>query len=92
MRVRYTSTALLEIVDILTYIADDSRRAAARVSAEIETTVERLRRYPLSSTRDADEGDTRVARVGHYPYLIFYAVEGDEVVMLQVRHGARQQP
>ena len=92
MRVRYTSTALLEVVDILTYIAADSPRAAARVSAEIERTVERLRRYPLSSTREADEGETRIAKVGRYPYLIFYTVEGDEVVILQVRHGARQEP
>jgi toxin ParE1/3/4 len=92
MRVRYTSTALLEVGDILTYIADDSPRAAARVSAEIERTVERLSRYPLSSSREADEGDTRVARVGRYPYLIFYAIEEDEVVILQVRHGARQPP
>jgi toxin ParE1/3/4 len=91
MRVRYTSSALLEVVDILTYIADDSPRAAARVNVEIERTVERLRRYPFSSTREADEGETRVARVGRYPYLIFYAVEGDEVVVLQVRHGARRQ-
>jgi addiction module RelE/StbE family toxin len=92
MKVRYTSTALLEVDHILTYIADENPRAAARVSAELERTVERLCRYPLSSTRKADEENTRVARVGRYPYLIFYTVEGNEIVVLQVRHGARQRP
>jgi toxin ParE1/3/4 len=53
--------------------------------------VKRLCQYPRSAIR-ADEGDTRVARVGRYPYLIFYAVDADEVVILQVRHGARQRP
>jgi plasmid stabilization system protein ParE len=53
MRVRYTSSALLEVVDILTYIADDSPRAAARISVEIERTVARLR---LSFQLDARGG------------------------------------
>jgi plasmid stabilization system protein ParE len=30
--------------------------------------------------------------VPSYPYLIFYTVEADEVVILHVRHGARLKP
>jgi plasmid stabilization system protein ParE len=26
------------------------------------------------------------------PYLIFYTVKGDEIVILHVRHGARRYP
>jgi plasmid stabilization system protein ParE len=39
-----------------------------------------------------DEMGVRMAPLGRYPYLIFYAIEGDDVVILHVRHGARQRP
>ena len=28
--------------------------------------------------------------LGNYPYVIFYTVEADEVVILRIRHGARR--
>jgi len=39
-----------------------------------------------------DESGVRRLPVRPYPYVIFYAIEGDEVVILHVRHGARQSP
>lgn len=39
-----------------------------------------------------DEPGVRMAPLGRYPYLIFYAIERDDVVVLHVRHGARLQP
>jgi plasmid stabilization system protein ParE len=39
-----------------------------------------------------DEDGVRKIPVGPDPYLIFYAVEPDEVVVLHVRHGARRNP
>ncbi len=37
-----------------------------------------------------DEADVRRMPVGRYPYSVFYAVEGGEVVILHARHGARR--
>jgi plasmid stabilization system protein ParE len=30
--------------------------------------------------------------VGRYPFIVFYSVEGDTIVILHVRHGARRWP
>jgi toxin ParE1/3/4 len=37
-----------------------------------------------------DEPGVRRMLIGRYPYLIYYAVENDEIVILHVRHGARR--
>jgi plasmid stabilization system protein ParE len=31
-----------------------------------------------------------VAPVGRYPYLLFYSIAAEEVVVLHVRHAARE--
>jgi plasmid stabilization system protein ParE len=31
----------------------------------------------------------RVLPVGRYPYLVFYTLRDDEIVILHIRHGAR---
>jgi plasmid stabilization system protein ParE len=92
MRIRYTATALLEVAEILGYIATNNPSAATRVSAEIERTLERLSRYPFSSALETDKAETRIARVRRSPYLIFYTVAKEEVVILHVRHGSRLRP
>jgi toxin ParE1/3/4 len=92
MRVRYTATALLEAAEILAYIAENNPAAAARISTEIERTVERLSQYPFSSALETDRTETRIARVRRSPYLIFYTVAEEEVVILHVLHGSRQRP
>jgi hypothetical protein len=28
--------------------------------------------------------------LGRYPYLLFYTLSGEELIVLHVRHGARQ--
>jgi hypothetical protein len=40
----------------------------------------------------ADEPNVRTMRVGRYPFLIFYAIDENDVVILHVRHAARQRP
>ena len=46
MRVRYTETALAELGDIFSYIAQYNRMAAAQVVARIEEAAARLARFP----------------------------------------------
>jgi toxin ParE1/3/4 len=91
MRVRFTSTALTELTQILDYIAVENPPAAGRVAARIDNVVERLRRFPHSAAA-TDDPKVRMAVVGHYPYLIFYGISGDEIIIRNVRHGARRRP
>lgn len=91
MRVRYTRTALFEIDQIFSYLAERSFSAATGVRERVERTVEGLALVP-EMAQLTDEPGVRRLPVRSYPYVIFYTIEGDEVVILHVRHGARQSP
>lgn len=89
MRVRYTATALIEIDQIFSYIAEHSRSAAISFRERIERTVELLGEIP-EMAQIADESGVRRTPVRSYPFVIFYAVAGDELVVLHVRHAAKR--
>jgi len=91
MRVRYGTTASADLGDILSYLIERNPQAAAKIGATIETTVARIAAYPQSSAL-SDEPRVRMTPVGRYPYLIFYIVEQDEVLIVRVLHGARLRP
>jgi len=90
MRVRYTRTALREVEEILRYLADRNPSAAAAVSARIEQVVAWLGEFPRIGY--AIENDVRILPIGRYPFLIFYTLRSDEVIIRNVRHHARLRP
>jgi toxin ParE1/3/4 len=89
MRIRYTATALREIDDILFYIAERNQTAAVALRARVDKTVAALLDFP-DMAQAADEPGVRRIPIGRSPYIIYYAVEGDEIVILHTRHGARR--
>jgi toxin ParE1/3/4 len=91
MRFRYTETALAEVGQIFSYIAKHNRSAAIDLRERIERTVEALAEIP-EMAQVADEPGVRRMPVTSYPYVIFYTVEANELVVLHVRHGARRPP
>ena len=42
--------------------------------------------------QETREAGVRRIPAGRYPYLVYYTVEAEEVVILHVRHGARRWP
>ena len=91
MKVRYTETALVEIDEIFAYIAERNRNAATAVADRIKRTITNFAEFPLMA-QAADEPGARMMPVGRYPFLVFYTVNNDELVILHVRHGARLRP
>ena len=92
MRVRYTDTALAEIQQIFSYIETDNPRAAAVVVAQVEHTIGLIGNFPRMGPVKYRQV-VRMLPVRRYPqYLVFYAIEGNEVVILNVRHAARRRP
>jgi plasmid stabilization system protein ParE len=79
MKLRFTATALAEINDIHDYISKESPVAAKAVVLRIEQVVARIAEFP-------------VVPVGPFPYLTFYTVSGDTVIIRNVRHGQRRRP
>ncbi|MFN3350592.1 type II toxin-antitoxin system RelE/ParE family toxin [Pseudorhodoplanes sp.] len=91
MKVRYTETAAGELEDILRYLSERNPRAATAVARRVKDVASLLAEYPLSG-REVDESGVRMASLVRYPFLVFYTVTADEVVILNVRHAARQWP
>ena len=91
MKVRYTATALIELDEIFAYLSKHNPAAAKRVVARVEQTIQTLATFP-EVAQESDERGTRRMPVGRYPFIVFYAVEADEIVILHVRHGARRWP
>lgn len=89
MKVQYTATALEEIEDILTYIAQDNSSAALRVSLTILATIDRVAEFPHTAI-EANALGVRVAPVLPYRYLIFFSIANDVLIVRNVRHSARQ--
>jgi plasmid stabilization system protein ParE len=91
MKIRYTDTAADEIDEIFDYIAERDRSAALRVVARVRQIIGMLADFP-DVAQMSDEPGVRRIPVGRYPFLIFYTVDENEVVILHVRHAARQWP
>jgi plasmid stabilization system protein ParE len=91
MKVRYTATALQEIEDILFYIAKENSSAALKVSLTIVATIDRVADFPRTAV-EANVPGVSVAPVLPYRYLIFFSVDGDVLIVRNVRHSARRQP
>jgi toxin ParE1/3/4 len=91
MRVHYTEAALAELGNIFSYITQHNRVAAAQVVARIEDAAARLARFPQMGTPKYKPG-VRMIPLRRYPFLIFYTVEADEILILSVRHAAQKRP
>jgi toxin ParE1/3/4 len=91
MKIQYTESALIEIGEIFSFIAKDNVRAAAGVADRARTTIDLFAHNPYLG-HVANEAGVRSIQVGRFPYLIFYAVEENEMIILQVRHAARGLP
>lgn len=89
MRVRYSPRAIRDLAGIADYLVERSPRGAQSVDHRIRKTVDLIAAYPGSGRTLEQRRGVRVMPVGRYPYLVFYAVGEDEIVILHVRHGAR---
>lgn len=90
MRVRYTISAAGELTELLTYIADRSPQGARKVQARIAEIIALLSEHPYAGPLTDDPG-LRYITTTPYPYLIFYEIAEaeDEIVIIALRHGAR---
>jgi addiction module RelE/StbE family toxin len=89
LKLRYTRRALREFDFILDYIAEQSPQGAQSVYARVQSIVDILRIYPLIGAR-TDGPAIRRLTTTPYPYLVFYEVAEDEVVIHSIRHAARR--
>jgi toxin ParE1/3/4 len=75
------------------YIYERNRSAALSVAKRVEDLAALLGEFPLIGHL-TDEAEVRVLPVVRYPFMIFYTIDATagEVVILHVRHTARERP
>jgi toxin ParE1/3/4 len=83
LTIRFDERALADLADIRDYLVERSPVGAERVRLHLVETIDRLADFPFLG-RPTDEPGVRVL------VLVFYAVMADDVVILHVRHGARE--
>jgi toxin ParE1/3/4 len=77
---------------ILSDLAAKNPTAAERFENRVRQICERLGRFPQGFQEVAERPGVRRVPLVRYPYLIFYKVLADEVIVLRVVHGARKEP
>jgi plasmid stabilization system protein ParE len=92
MKVRYSRPALADLDAILSNLAEKNPAAATRFEARISQIEERIGRFPEAFQQIESRPDYRRVPLCRYPYLLFYTMAADEVVVLRILHGARKEP
>lgn len=88
LKLRYTPRGAAELDEVLAYIAKRSPQGARRVKTRIQAIINLLLQRP-SAGQLTSKGRLRRIVASPYPYLIFYQITDDEIVIHGVRHGAR---
>jgi len=89
LKLRYTRRAITDLARILAYIHERSPQGARKVQARIHELITLTLEHPYAGARTRNKRARRLVAYP-YPYLIFYEVRADEIVILGVRHTARK--
>jgi plasmid stabilization system protein ParE len=88
VKLRYTRPALADLESILDYIAAHSPQSARRVQVHLQAVIDLLLVHPRIGRRTDDPLIRRMTAARH-PYLVFYEIGEDEIIIHAVRHSAR---
>jgi toxin ParE1/3/4 len=91
LKVRLSSRAKKDLVDIKSYITEDNPPAADRTITRILQSLEYLEDFPRLG-RTGPLLDTRELSITGLPYRAIYRIEGDTVLVLNIVHGAMDYP
>jgi toxin ParE1/3/4 len=89
MLVRFTHRAARQLDKILADLKEVSPGAAKAFRQRVEQVCERIGKFPIGFQEVGNRKGVRRVPMVRFPYLIFYTINGDEVVVLRIRHGAR---
>ena len=91
MTLKWTRRALRDVRHLYEYIADANPAAARRMVARVHEAVDHLRRNPQQG-KPGRVAETRELVLAGTPYIVVYRVEGAQVQIIAVIHGAQRWP
>jgi toxin ParE1/3/4 len=72
------------------FLTERSPSAADRLLDEVEAVIDLLIRFPrVGTARDEIVVGVRSFRVRRFPYLLFYELAQNDIVLLRLLHGAQ---
>jgi toxin ParE1/3/4 len=89
MNIVYAPRALRDLKNIGAYLTERNPEGAANALGAIKSSIDTLSFFPQIG-RLVDEAGHRRVPVVRYPYLIFYRIDGNELLILHVRHTSRR--
>lgn len=93
MRFRLSPVAELDILEITDYYTDITSDLADRFVSELETTLHGLCFQPAVGSRRyahfLPDQSLRFWQMDHFPFLIFYRLDGDSLNIIRVLHERR---
>ena len=89
MKVVYAPRALRDLEAIDAYLAERNPSAAVNVLAAIKSSIDTLSFFPQIGRVIDNAGHRRVPVVRH-PYVVFYRISGDDLLILHIRHTSRR--
>jgi len=91
LTVQLAPRAIADLDEIRAYLVARDRRAAERVRQRIEQAITTLSDFPKIG-RPTHLAGVSVTSVLRYPYLVYYTVSDSELVIIHIRHAARDLP
>ena len=91
LKVRLAPRAIADLDEIRAYLTERNPRAAERVRQRIEQAITTLADFP-GIGRPTHLIGVSVTTVLRYPYLVYYTAADPELVILHIRHAARDVP
>jgi toxin ParE1/3/4 len=88
VKLRFTKRGVRQIEEIIDAIAQESPQGARRVRERMQSITTLLIEHPHIG-QQTDVAGIRRMLVSPYPYLVFYRVAEDAVIIQRVRHAAR---
>jgi toxin ParE1/3/4 len=92
MRLVLSRLALAELDEILRYTSERSPLGAKHVEARLRRAFDHILRHPEAAQRVEQRPIVRRLPLARYPYVIYYEIGADEVIVLRILHSARQRP
>jgi plasmid stabilization system protein ParE len=91
MKLRFTSRATANLLEIADYLHARNPAAAKRVRAAIYESLQNLILFPQLGRRQKTDGVRKLV-TRKYAYLVYYTINeaDDEIIILSVRHPARR--